>query len=76
MSHLVRESSVLDCADHVVGQIQAVKSLIELEPVTDGGDPGVVDGEAGDVRVEGDGDDVEGGICAGDSQLVVVAITA
>ena len=57
--HLVAEGSVLDGADPVVGQVQVVQSLVELEAVTDGGDPGVVDDEAGDVGVEGDGDHLE-----------------
>ena len=74
--HLVAEGSVLDGADPVVGQVQVVQSLVELEPVSDGGHPGVVDDEAGDVGVEGDGQDGEGGVGAGDAQLVVVAVTA
>ena len=53
-----------------------VESLIELESVTDRGDPGAVDDEAGDVGVEGDGEDGEGGVGAGDTQLVVVTVTA
>ena len=53
-----------------------MESLVELEAVTDCGHPGVVDDEAGDVRVEGDGEDGEGGVGAGDAQLVVVAVTA
>ena len=53
-----------------------MQSLVELEAVTDRGHPGVVDDETGDVRVEGDGEDGEGGVGAGDAQLVVVAVTA
>ena len=75
-TYLVAEGSVLDGADPVVGEIQVVESLVELEPVTDCGHPGVVDDEAGDVRVEGDGEDGEGGVGAGDTQFVVVAVTA
>ena len=75
-AYLVAEGSVLDGADPVVGEVQVVESLIELEAVTDCGHPGVVDDEAGDVRVEGDGEDGEGGVGAGDAQLVIVAVTA
>ena len=75
-AYLVAEGSVLDGADPVVGEVQVVESLIELKTVTDCGHPGVVDDEAGDVRVEGDGEDGEGGVGAGDAQLVVVAVTA
>ena len=53
-----------------------MESLIELEAVTDRADPRPLDDEAGDVRVEGDGEDGEGGVGAGDTQLVVVAVTA
>ena len=53
-----------------------MESLIELEAVTDRADPRPLDDEAGDVRVEGDGEDGEGGVGAGDAQLVVVAVTA
>ena len=53
-----------------------MQSLVELEAVTDCGHLGVVDDEAGDVRVEGDGEDGEGGVGAGDAELVVVAVTA
>ena len=75
-AYLVAEGSVLDGADPVVGEVQVVESLVELEPVTDCGHPGVVDDEAGDVRVEGDGEDGEGGVGAGDTQLIVVTVTA
>ena len=74
--HLVAEGSVLDGADPVVGEVEVVESLVELQAVTDSGHPGVVDDEAGDVRVEGDGEDGEGGVGAGDAQLVVVVVTA
>ena len=53
-----------------------VESLVELQAVTDSSDPGAVNDEAGDVRVEGDGEDGEGGVGAGDAELVVVAVTA
>ena len=53
-----------------------MESLIELEAVTDRADPRPLDDEAGDVRVEGDGEDGEGGVGAGDTQLVVVTVTA
>ena len=57
-------------------EVEAVKGFVELEAVRDGGDLGVVDGEAGDVRVEGDGEDGEGGVGAGDTEGLVVAVTA
>ena len=75
-AHLVAEGSVLDGADPVVGEVEVVESLVELQAVTDSGHPGVVDDEAGDVRVEGDGEDGEGGVGAGHAELVVVAVTA
>ena len=53
-----------------------VESFVELESVTDHGDPGAVDDEAGDVGVEGDGEDGEGGVGAGDTEGLVVAVTA
>ena len=51
-----------------------MQSLVELEAVTDRGHPGVVDDETGDVRVEGDGEDGEGGVGAGHTQPVVVTL--
>ena len=41
-----------------------MKGLVELEAVRDGGHLGVVDGEAGDVRVEGDGEGDQAGVGA------------
>ena len=74
--HLVAEGPVLDGPDLVVGEVEMVESFIELESVTDRGDPGAVDDEAGDVGVEGDGEDGEGGVSAGHTKLVVVTVTA
>ena len=74
IGHLVSEGSVLDGADHVVGQVQVMESLIELEAVTDRADPRPLDDEAGDVRVEGDGEDGEGGVGAGHTQPVIVTL--
>ena len=51
-----------------------MESLIELEAVTDRADPRPLDDEAGDVRVEGDGEDGEGGVDAGHAQPVVVTL--
>ena len=45
-------------------EVEAVKGLVELEAVRDGGHLGVVDGEAGDVRVEGDGEGDQAGVGA------------
>ena len=67
---------VLYGRDLVVREVEAVEGLIELEAVSDGGHLGIVDGQAGDVRVEGDGEDGEGGVGAGDAELFVVAVTA
>ena len=53
-----------------------MESFIELEAVTERCDPRPVEDEAGDVGVEGDGEDGEGGVGAGDTQLVVVTVTA
>ena len=46
-----------------------MQSLIELEAITDEGDPCVVHREAGDVGVQGDGECVEAGVVAEDTQL-------
>ena len=57
--YLMDEGSVLDSHYSVPREIQMMQSLVELKTVVDAGDVGVVDDEAGDVRVEGDGDHVE-----------------
>ena len=57
-------------------EVEAVKGLVELEAVRDGGDLGVVDGEAGDVRVEGDGEGDQAGVGAHHTQLHIVTLTS
>ena len=42
-----------------MGHVEAHEGLVELEAVINGGNPGVCDGEAGDVGVEGDGHHVQ-----------------
>lgn len=53
-----------------------MKGLVELEAVRDGGHLGVVDGEAGDVRVEGDGEGDQAGVGAHHTQLHIVTLTS
>ena len=59
---------VEDVGDDVVGHVEAHEGLVELEAVINGGNPGVCDGEAGDVGVEGDGHHVQGPGGARDTQ--------
>ena len=65
---------VLESGDLVVREVQAVKDLVELEAVWDGGHLGVVDGEAGDVRVEGDREVDQAGVCAHHTELHVITL--
>ena len=51
-----------------MGHVEAHEGLVELEAVINGGNPGVCDGEAGDVGIEGDGHHVQGPGGARDTQ--------
>ena len=53
-----------------------MERFIELETVNDGGDVGPVDDEAGDVRVEGDGEGGQAGVGADHAQLVIVTLAS
>ena len=68
------EGSVLDSHYSVPREIQMMQSLVELKTIVDAGDVGVVDDEAGDVRVEGDGEGDQAGVVAWHTQLLVVTL--
>lgn len=52
-----------------------MQGLIELEAVSDGGHSGVEDGEACDVRVQGDREVDEAGVGARHTELHIVTVT-
>ena len=52
-----------------------MQGLIELQAITDEGNPGVVHREAGDVGVQRDGERVQAGVAAEDTQLEIVTST-
>ena len=67
---------VLYGGDLVVREVEAVEGLIELEAVSDGGHLGIVDGQAGDVRVEGNGEVDQTRVWAAHTQLLIVTVAA
>ena len=52
-----------------------MQCLIELETITDEGNPGVVHGEACNVRIQCDWERVQAGVAAEDTQLEIVTNT-
>ena len=76
LADLEDKGPVLEGGDLVVREVEAVKGLVELEAVRDGGHLGVVDGEAGDVRVEGDGEGDQAGVGAHHTQLHIVTLAS
>ena len=53
-----------------------MQGLVELEAVSDGCHSGVEDGEACDVRVQGDGEGDQAGVGAHHTQLHIVTLTS